>query len=40
MDPKNKGKSRSHIIRTWVKSKDFEDFYNYDDNEKKKYNQG
>ena len=39
MDPKNKGKTRSHIIRTWVKSKDFEDFYNLMKlNEKKKYN--
>ena len=39
MDPKNKGKTRSHIIRTWVKSKEFEDFYNLMRlNEKKKYN--
>ena len=27
-DPKNKGKTRSHIIRTWVKTKDFRNFYN------------
>ena len=27
-DPKNKGKTLTHIIRQWVKSKDFEDFYN------------
>ena len=27
-DPKNKGKTRSHIIRTWVKSQDFKNFYN------------
>ncbi len=27
-DPKNKGKTRTHIIRTWVKSKDFRNFYN------------
>ena len=27
-EPKNKGKTLTHIIRTWVKSKDFEDFYN------------
>ena len=39
MDPKNKGKTRSHIIRTWVKSKEFEDFYNLMRlNENKKYN--
>ena len=28
LDPKNKGKTRSHIIRTWVKSEDFKNFYN------------
>ena len=28
LEPKNKGKSLTHIIRQWVKSKDFEDFYN------------
>lgn len=28
LDPKNKGKTLTHIIRTWVKSKDFQDFYN------------
>jgi len=28
LDPKNKGKTRAHIIRTWVKSDDFRDFYN------------
>ena len=28
LDPKNKGKSRSHIIRQWVISEDFENFYN------------
>ena len=28
LDPKNKGKTRSHIIRTWVKTKDFRNFYN------------
>jgi len=28
LDPKNKGKTLKHIIRTWVKSKDFADFYN------------
>ena len=28
LDPKNKGKSLTHVIRQWVKSKDFEDFYN------------
>ena len=27
-DPKNKGKTRAHIIRTWVKSDDFKSFYN------------
>ncbi len=27
-DPKNKGKTLTHVIRQWVKSKDFEDFYN------------
>ena len=27
-DPKNKGKTRTHIIRTWVKTKDFRNFYN------------
>ena len=27
-DPKNKGKTRAHIIRTWVKSNDFKNFYN------------
>jgi len=27
-DPKNKGKTRAHVIRTWVKSDDFRDFYN------------
>ena len=27
-DPKNKGKTRAHIIRTWVKSNDFKSFYN------------
>ena len=27
-DPKNKGKTRAHIIRTWVKTKDFRNFYN------------
>ena len=27
-DPKNKGKTRSQIIRTWVKTKDFRNFYN------------
>ena len=28
LDPKNKDKTRSHIIRTWVKSEDFKNFYN------------
>ena len=28
LDPENKGKSLTHIIRHWVKSKDFETFYN------------
>ena len=38
MDPKNKGKTLTHVIRTWAKSKDFEDFYNLMKlNEKKKY---
>ena len=27
-DPKNKGKTLTHVIGQWVKSKDFEDFYN------------
>ena len=27
LDPKNKGKSLTHVIRTWVKSKDFQSFY-------------
>ena len=27
-EPKNKGKTRSHIIRTWVKTYDFKNFYN------------
>ena len=27
-EPKNKGKTRSHIIRTWVKTEDFKNFYN------------
>ena len=27
-DPKNKGKSLTHVIRQWVKTKDFADFYN------------
>lgn len=26
MDPRNKGKPLTHVIRTWVKSKDFQDF--------------
>ena len=29
MDPKNKGKTLTHVIRTWVKSKVFEDFYEW-----------
>ena len=38
-DPKNKGKSLTHIIRTWVNSKDFENFYNLIRSpEKLKYN--
>lgn len=28
LDPANKDKSRSHVIRQWVKSEDFKDFYN------------
>ena len=28
LDPQNKGKSLTHIIRHWVKSKDFIQFYN------------
>ena len=28
LDPQNKGKTLTHIIRHWVKSKDFEQFYN------------
>ena len=27
-EPKNKGKSLTHVIRQWVKTKDFKDFYN------------
>ena len=27
-DPNNKGKTRTHIIRQWVKSEDFQRFYN------------
>ena len=38
MDPKNKGKTLTHVIRTWCNSKDFEDFYNLMKvNEKKTY---
>lgn len=38
MDPKNKGKTLKHVIRTWAKSKDFEEFYNLMKlNEKKTY---
>jgi hypothetical protein len=45
-DPKNKGKNLTHIIRTWVNSKDFENFYNlirgpenkkYDKSHREKY---
>ena len=28
LEPKNKGKTRTHLIRQWVKTKDFENFYN------------
>ncbi len=28
LEPKNKGKTRTHLIRQWVKTKDFESFYN------------
>ena len=28
LDPANKDKSRSHVIRQWVKSEDFKNFYN------------
>jgi len=28
LDPKNKDRSLTHIIRTWANSKDFEMFYN------------
>ena len=39
MDPKNKGKNLTHVIRTWANSKDFENFYNLMKlNEKKTYN--
>ena len=39
LDPKNTGKTRTHIIRNWAKSKDFENFYNLMKlNEKKTYN--
>ena len=31
-DPANKDKSRSHVIRQWVKSEDFKDFYNLTNN--------
>ncbi len=34
-DPKNKGKSRTHVIRTWVKTEDFKNFYNLMRNEEK-----
>ena len=38
LDPKNKGRSLTHIIRTWANSKDFEMFYNLMKvNEKKTY---
>jgi len=28
LDPKNKGKTRTQLIRNWVNTKDFKDFYN------------
>jgi hypothetical protein len=34
-EPKNKGKTRTHIIRTWVKTEDFRNFYNLMRNEEK-----
>ena len=38
MDPKNKGKTLTHVIRHWANSKDFENFYNLMKlNEKKTY---
>tara|TARA_R100000008_G_C3547149_1_gene148215 strand:- start:492 stop:968 length:477 start_codon:yes stop_codon:yes gene_type:complete len=36
LDPKNKGKGLTHIIRHWAKSKDFEEFYNLLKHEEKK----
>ncbi len=35
LDPQNKGKTLTHIIRHWVKSKDFIQFYNLMRSEKK-----